>query len=993
MLPPLPIPSKAALRVLRSIALGTSCLIGAVVEDRRRRISTLKIAVKNKKQLQSSRQYRRNSLEDLSWQLGGEVVPEHNIQWYEKEEYGPGKHYDTETIHYAALGDPAVAESELPHCLDEKNDLDPVQGPQPSASQSQSQLQSQSQSSPSPPVTSRHPSLRTKRQVQPFLATDLTNNVPFTRAISTRQPALSATLQQNEDDLIHSIEDLLGSIDEGRLERAVKLFISGRPPTPSSPLLEKWLDISIRISRECQASGMWEHASQILTSIISLGPLDETRYLAHNPIPTVEYHLRRRDPDIPQSAGQVTLAAKLFLATFETVPKTRGVHMEDVGKSLIVQSLSLRLFNLPQMVFWRTLGWSPNPVEFLSWAIHTFFQHRDYKAVVKIFLLYYSRMRPGHERFDQTMDYVMESVLATKGLDADKILKAFAQMHCPGNGKLRTRWVMRLLQAHWARYEDISHTINLFDKAVLLGLLDKVGHPQGVYRTLVDMAVKAGDEKVAYTYADELIRDYPDMKNDIALKLAVFRAKAGDWDSVLQAFRQVRPNDLAEPALYTDAFILILKVFTDSHSAAETQGFVMLFIQEMGISFHRHMVTLVAKKYAEDRDMKGFVRWLELCSREGFAFDAGFCNSVLHNCSRIWKLSFPELRKIHSHFKTINPHCSDEVTQRILNQAAHREGKRYRIDRKWKVTLSNTNNRLAYRGRSTNSREVYEVMNHELTNNKPSSAVMIYRRARRFGMPFSSHCFRLVVLALLRAKGYGPDFALSLLQHAHTKGHDVESAVTIFIRHEIDRFIGNAQDVIIHMRNLLGQLESLQIPIGLAVLTHMANACVRVGQHEKAIILCNIARDRGGESHPFLSKQSFKVLASAYSNLLDVEGMNSLMYYLFKSEFSTDKVLLSHFKSIRRLVEKKDPSLSRTVMLDILDRGVLQLTRSRAKARTEGRLISYETLRIMGDALADLRGDNTDEATPPAPESTSEKWNHSIKREIVTEGPVRLIAA
>ncbi|KAI1757060.1 hypothetical protein F4782DRAFT_213321 [Xylaria castorea] len=923
---PLPLPSKAAIRALRSIALGTSCAIGVLVEERRRRISTLKTAVANKQKLQSSRQYHHKSLEELSWLLGGAAVPEHNLQGYEKEDHELWRPHDAETTHYAAF-----------EGATEENDPNSIQRPQLVASLS----------SPSPPTISQAASLITERQIQSSMSNDSPNIALISKAIEPRQSTLSATLRQSQGDLIRSIEDLLANKDEESLDRAVKLFI--------------------------------------------LGPIDEARYLAYHPLPIIEFHLRRTQLDIPPSADHITSAANLYLPKLKAKPHPRGMDWERVGRSLVLETLSSRLFTLSQTVYWRTFGWALEPVEFVRWAIHTFFQHSDHKTVVRIFLShYYSQTEPSIKQFNQTMDYVVESVLAMKGVHADKILEAFAKMECPGNGKLRSRWVMRLLQAHWARQEGLSQTIELFEKAVWLGLLDKIAHPQGVYRTLVEMAVKAGDEKVAYTYADELIRNYPNMKKDIALKLAVLGAKAGDWDSVLKAFRQVRPNELVEPTLYNDAFILVLKVFADSHSAAETQDYALLFIEEMGIGFHLHMVTLIAKRFAEDRDMKGFVSWLELCSREGFALNAGFYNSVLHGCSVTWKLSFPELCVIDSHFKELDPHYADEVTQRILTNAARHEGRTGYGDRTKRAVAAS---RLAHTGRTTNHRDIYDVMSQELMHNKPTSAVMVYKRAMRFGMPFNSHCFRSAVLATAQSKSYGSDYALSLLQDAHAEGHNVEAAVFTLVRHEIAVFNGNPQDVIIHIRNLLGRLESSQIPINADVLTHMAYVCVKFGQHEKAIVLCNIARDRSGASHPFLSKQSFMVLASAYSELWDVEGMKSVVDHLPGSEYSTDKVLLAHLRSVRRRVKKKDPNDRRTAMMEeILDRGILHMRQTRAEVRTEGKLISHETLRIIGDALADVQREDAEKSTPQSSTSTDtkrEKRDPSIKPQIATEGHVR----
>ncbi|KAI0548278.1 hypothetical protein F4679DRAFT_551245 [Xylaria curta] len=982
--PPLPLPSKAAIRALRSIALGTSCAIGVLIEDRRRRISTLKTAVANKQKLQSSRQYHHNSLEELSWQLGAATVLECSLQGYEKEDHGLGRHGNAETTRHTAFKGAAAVNSEVQYSSIQEGDPNPIQRPQPIASQT----------SPPPPSTVQAASLITKRQIQSSMSSDSPNISLVSKAIGTCQPTLSATLGQSQDDLIRSIEGLLANTDEESLDRAVKLFMLGRPSTPSDPLLDRWIELSIHISRKCQISGMWEEASQILITIISLGPIDEAKYLAYNPLPIIESHLCRSHPDIPPSADRVTSAAKLYLPKFKATPHPRGMDWERVGRSLVLETLSSRFFILSQNVYWRTLCWAPKPVDFVGWAIRTFFQHSDHKTVVRIFLSQYSHMKPSREHFNETMDYVVESVLAMKGAHANEILEAFAKMDCPGNGKLRSRWVMRLLQAHWARQEGLSRTIELFEKAVSLGLLDKITHPQGVYRTLIEMAVKADDEEVAYAYADELTREYPDMKKDIDLKLAGLKAKEGDWDSVLWAFRQVRPSELAEPTLYNDAFIFVLKVFADSHSAAEAQDFALTFIRDMGIKFHPHMVTLIAKRYAEERDMRGFVTWLKLCSREGLTLDAGFCNAVLHNCSTTWKLSFPELCAIHSQFKELDPHYADEVTQRILTRAAHHEGREYSYSGCTKKAI--TVHRMTHRGRTTNQRDIYHAMNQELMRHKPTSAVMVYKRATRFGMPFNGHCFRLAVLATAQSKSYGSDYALALLRDAHAEGRDVEAAISTFIRHDIAGFHGNPRDVIIHIRNLLGRLESSQIPISAAVLTHMAYVCVQIRQHEKAVILCNIARDRSGTSHPFLSKKSFMVLASAYSELLDVAGMKSVIDHLSDSKYSTDKILLSHLRSIRRLVRKKDPNDRRIATLEeILDRGILQIVQMRAKVRTEGKLISHETLRIVGDALADLQRGNTEESTLQPFTSTDIKWekrDSSIKRQVMAQGPVQLVA-
>ncbi|KAI1425423.1 hypothetical protein F5Y12DRAFT_747438 [Xylaria sp. FL1777] len=940
MSPPLPLPSKAAIRALRSIALGSSCAIGVIVEERRQRISTLKTAVANKERLQSSRQYRRNPLEQIEQLLDDATPAGPSLQRHEIEASELRKQLNAETrgTENAILED---IESQV--ALQEDTSQKNVPMLQPSSSQS------------TPPrlAASRQPPSFATSQLPTPLAVQLKSNSLPSRTIEFSQPELSVAVQKSQNALMVSIETLLENADQDSLGRAVKLLVSSSTSIASSPRRESWLSLSLRVSRKCQESDRWEDAGQILTTLLSLGlgPLSLVEYFAYNPLSIIEFYLRRPNPDTPCSTENVTLAANLYLAFVKETTEGSNRHMERIGRLLVLEALSSQLFILARHVYWRLLSWATTPVDCASFAIHTFFRNGDHKTVLRIFLLHFSRMKCKIEYFEPTIDRVMKSVEALQGLKAESILTAFAQMECPGDGKVRSRWIMQLLRAHWSRHGNLYETKQLFDKAVSLGLLDKINHPEAVYRSLIEIAVKAGDANMAHSYADKVIHDYPYMKDEIALKLAVLKAQAGDWDGVLATFKQVQRSELARPIAYDDAFTLVLKVFAESHSANKTEDFVMVFVRDMGVEFHRHIVTIVAKKYGQAHDMDGFMAWLSLCARKGFALDPGFCNSVLYNCRAKWKVAFPELRKIYAKFKALNPDFADEVTPRIMSQAAQHAGIGLVHLRPGKII---TVNKTAYIGRSTNKREIYEAMNQALMDDRPRAAVHIYKRAMQFGMPFSSHCLRLAVLASLRTKSAGSGPALSMIRDAHAQGHDVGLAISTFIKRQIDAFHGSPEDVITHMRNVISRFESSQIAIAPAVLTHVAAICVKIGQHEKAISLCHLARDRSGSSHLCFSAQSFTALATAYAHLFDIRGMTSLINSMCESQFSADKALLAHLESIRRLVNKRDESNAKTALLDVIERGIQYMTRTRAAARTQGKLISRETLEIVGRALLDL---------------------------------------
>ncbi|GAP83570.1 putative ribonuclease T2 [Rosellinia necatrix] len=965
---PLPVPSKGALLALRSLALGTSCAIGIIVEDRRRRISTLQTAVANLETLKSSRHYCHGRLEQSARSLHGSAaaaaiaaaVVEHAPRWREMEGDEMGKHRSAEATDHTS-SDAEASEGHEAQVVPQGGDnLHARHTPQLLPQSSPKPLPKPPPHPPPHPPPQPPPQLTAGRYVvspRPISSIQASLVTPSEDAIAIREANHYEFLQQSYDTLIVSMQHILDSTAEAKLGRAILLFNSNSLALPPAGLQrERWLDQTVRLTRECQANGRWEDASHILTTVIGYGPLDEARYFSYHPYSIIEFHLRRPGSNTLCSKESVIMAAKLFLADLKDKHSPRGVHMERVGKALMLEAFLLQFFNLSHKVYWRTIGWAEDSERFVRWAIQLFFRHNDHKNVVNRFLIHYSRLKAPSQEFNQTMDAVMESIRATKGSGASSILEAFARMECPEDTKLRTRWVMRVLQSYWIGHEDVAGTQALFQKAISLGLLDKVFYPQSLYRCMVEIAVKAGDEEMAHMYADKVIHDHPDMKAEIALILAVLEAKEGDWDAVLEAFQRVRPGELAGPAAYTDAFLLILKIFADSHTAVETRNFVMLYTRHTDVEFHPFMVTLVAKKYSEARDLEGFLAWLEFSSAEGFALDSGFCNVVLHSCSTTWKMSFPELRRVHSRLMVLNPHFSDEVTQRILSQSANREIRPFNRCRPKVIAVS----RLAYTGRSTNNREIYEAMHQELLDKKPRSAVAIYKRAMHSGMAFCSHCHRLVVLATLQGKdlSLSSEDALALIRDAHAEGHDVGHAVSTFIKCQIDAFSGSNEDMIVHMRNLISRFESAQIVIPPSLLTHMATVCVKVEQPEKAIALCILARDRSGASHLCFSKKSFKALATAYWQLFDVGGMDSLINDMCQSEFSTDKTLISHLKSIGRLVRKINPTNTRGArgaLMDVVERGIQQMTQERAEARRQGKLIAQETLRIVGDAVADLQ--------------------------------------
>ncbi|KAI2618870.1 hypothetical protein GGR54DRAFT_604887 [Hypoxylon sp. NC1633] len=932
MPPPLPAPSKAAIHALRGIAFGTSCAIGVIVEDRRRRISTLRTAVSNKEKLRSSKRYHGIA--------GSAALQLDEATFLESEKY-----WGQLDAEIKRRGDDHMIEAP----------------PRPSSA-------IRSSSNPAPARPSKLEDV--SKPSSSLTTTEAQVSLPPPPRLDS-----SSHLEHKLKEVVMAVTSILGSNDEERLDRALKKFLdASRSLYAFKQFHDEWIVVSAQICKECQAKGRWEEASKVLTITVNAGPLNESLYYAHNPIPIMDYHLRQINEDGRCLPEAVAAASCLFLAQFMQKPQTHAAKIQGLGRQLLTQNLMLNRANVAHTIYWRVMALLDDPMAFTGWAIQELYQHHDYKSVVKYFLLNFSKMAPDLDHYTKTIDCVVYAVEGLCGWKVSEVLRACERMYRPGNGFLRTRWLMRLLQAHWRRSQDFPATQDFFKEILSMQLLDKVNHPEGVYRTMFEISVQAGENDVARSYHKTAIQKYPHMATDVALRgfIALAIAKSGDWDAVFEVFTEMQALKQGQEKQYDDAFVMVLKIFADSHPAAEIRDFVLRYKHILGVRMHSYIVTMVANKYGECHDMLGFMSWLEYCSKAGFALSSSLLNSVLHNCRTKWGLSYPELRQLYSRIRQLGPGLIDDVTRRIMSQAAltgkTNQGPKVKHGAGSRIVAVN---RLAYSGRTTSRRDVYEAMNQQLNGGKLASAITIYNRAVGHGMPPCRHCLRLAVLAALRARRDGFASAMRFIHMAHQQGDDFQ----------LDHIRAEAGEFLVHMQNLISRFESMSIVISPGVMTHMALICVHLGHHERAVALCHLAMERSGSQNLCFSRRSTRVLLMVYSQKLNLEGMKKLLDDLLASDYSADRPVLLYMKSTRRYVRNYPQDATVAVLLDMLEHAIGTVGGQREKNRTEGKTISQVTLQIMEAALASMEG----KVAPRSQVQHEEQQRHG-------PGPSKLVA-
>ncbi|KAI1093609.1 hypothetical protein F5B19DRAFT_449052 [Rostrohypoxylon terebratum] len=941
MPPPIPVPSKAALHALKGIAFGTTCALGVILEDQRRRIDLLSTAVSNAKKIKAAKSYHGVSAatiphEDTNPSEISEIDASHLYQGDQPQSHHRPKRYRDFT---------SAEEDSLP--------WNPPQPPAPSTETEIPDIPIDSQNTLGP--LSSQPSAQ-PRIPQAKLTVPPINIHGFPQ---TNRPMVNNVL--SKEKLITTIHEHLGSSDEKALDKALATFFDGsRLYYSFREFDDDWIAISAQLSKTCQAESRFEDASKVLITTMNAGPLGESQFYNHDPLSIIEYYLRQKDGDGGCLPEAIAAATHIFLVRLKEKPTMCFGEIEYIGRRLISCNIAIKQPSILHHIYWRVVSFSAQSSSFVSWAIRKFHAHKYFRNAIRYFLLNYSKMAPSIVCFYTTIDAVVDCVHELKGHKAKQVIGAIAQMESPGEEPLRTRWLIKALRACWDSSKDFAEVKELFEEILSLGFMRRISHPFNVYSSMVHIAVKANEDAVARSYCDMMILKYPEALQDVGLRgsMALASANAGNWDAVYDAFTEMQYLKEGREDEYADAFVPVLKVFAQTHSAAEVREFVSEYTGSLGVRMHRYAVTLVANKFAECRDTKGFMSWLAYCCKAGFALDSSVCNSILYNCAAKFQLSYPELLEIYSKIRRLGPSLIDGVTRRIMSQAASITGK----DRKRLHTSLGAHskaaimNELWYRGRTINQRDVYEAMNQEIHSGRPSTAMRIYKQALRSGMPSCEYCLRLAIVATSRSPKNGTDRAMSLIRNAYEKGTNITSAVAEFIKFRLEQLQANATDLLLHMRNLISQFEAINIIVQPNVLTQMAIMVIQVGHFERGISLCTFAMDQHGFKNLAFSRQSIRASLSAYAALRDVNGTKKLCHDILESEYAADKSILSYLRSARRTVAKYKTLIGGEVVFGVLQDTIGKLVKRRAETRAGGATIAQETLRIMQEAAEDMQG-------------------------------------
>lgn len=1005
------VPKKAALTAMRGLVVGTSCTLVFITEDRRRRIDKARCAIRNADRIRSVKKYHAtrlirhaessgasSSLEDES--APGAVDAEGTRLREDERDEQDGPSRRTELAQ--ALPSQSAAVESLDNVVNastvkivrRRDSYHNWRG----TSEPPSQIEPGSEArEEAPPAAARiekspGPSAREIRFNLGNLGYQKLSPALFRQSVPIKQtvkkwenPNFSPAETRRIIDAYENVQRAAASSsDSPSLERAINaLRDSIRSRDVEAEGKEILVSTATMLCSQSQRAENMELAARALYCLVALGPLAEADYYASNPDPVINHAISIAEMEIEKlkaEEGQlrndklVSARRKLAWAVSLLMPRlvegTLSAPRLPAWLSLAERSMNLA-FDLGGMtkeaanLFWRIQHYQGDPLGEV--ARHYFERLKSQggpQSIVNGFnLLRRKWVHLQPDTWYAVGDLAADAVEDAPGQDPAKLLRHMIEFcppaHDPSAMPLRTTWVTKILYCQWQRVGNFDDTLALFRQFEQLGGFSKVVYADGVYRVMLQIAVEAGQ----WTQADEFLKTLQEIKPSSAKEarilglVALAKAKMGDWSGVWTEFENMEIKDRME-----DMFSPILHEFIKTHTTRETEDFLKTYIQDLEVPIHPYMVTMIANKYGDIRDVHSFTDWLLYCSDKGFEIDAAFSNAIVTNCKKRWDFSFDDLRLIYRTLRDLSPNFVDHVTENemiLTGLATHRRAKPTFVKRQ----IASVGAKFQRRHLTGDISDTRVHIRQAFVTRNYRAVLDMYRTACKQGVSLDDGHLRLAVKACMKLGGRLRR-ALVLIREGKARGLDVSSAITPIFLLEIHQiFTRDTEDkdeLLREVQNLVASFEEHELSLGYAALLRTAHLLLRARHVQGALTFGLSALERKGVPYPE-DIAAFQLFILAYAFKADVQGMRWTIASAVHVQFYHKGSVYRALKDARNLLQKHIQSSDVKEALWVVEQGIDRVRIRRDELVGERQEVERYVMEIMKRAALEAEQQPTSE--------------------------------
>ena len=945
----LPVPSKGALRALRSLALGTSCTLalsaGLLTEDRRRRIHAAREVHDNAKKLKSSRKYHSTGTTII------ETLGDQSLRYQEDAFWLPSN----------------VMKGVIPNIssVEEREDVNKRQD-----------AGSPTPPSPTPLRISRYESGRmpklpiTKYPVGPPLKKLFPKSSDNTSTLES--PSLSDVpkqkLHNRQGKLAADVTKLLQ--DPENIDEATSRFceaIEEGLPTGGLGLSPRLMEIAIQLANSCEMQSKFTESEKVFEIVRNTGALDENQFYLFHPEAIIDRLLDRyhSSSDI-LGLESLRKACSIFLTKFKGEPRPLSKRLQFQGERLCAKTCDSGMYDLTLNLYSRLQSGQEERTMSAAAAgplVIATHMKGSHKKVFHYFIKFL-KTTPDQLQFSNVGSTAFESILKTGRIDRAEQALIAAQDTAKKIGlPMSTTWLLKVLGTDWRTHQNLEQTKGLFDR--LKPCLAIVQHPQAAYGAMIQFSIEANDEPLAHHYYEEMRQSYPPVPGDVRIygHFAFAKAKRNDWLGVKDDFLRMKitsPGSAYAQEL-ASSFTPILKLYGQCHSIADTEDFIRFFMDDIGIRLTTNLMNLMVDFYGTAKEIDSLARWIDFAAAAACPFNAATFNTILNKCSESWDFSFWDTYRLYDSMCQLSPRHSrfvDEDTLPILRRLAMLKAPSHEELLRRLAVLKKTR-RICVD--TFDNKTVLRSMAVTMAKNNPIATLKVYKIAQRDRILLNIKHLHLAVRASLRLYPNNAEETLQYIRDAQQMGIDVSGAIAIIIVHQMTAMCeeGNndSRPVTELLQRTITTLEGSGLTVSPIVVSQAISALQKRGHYRLCIDVWTSLSRRLNIEPSSIDLATLTVLLQVYIGLEDHLGIQWVINTLSANKLCPDSRMRRYLRNTRRttinLMQQGQYPDKIHSFLDALDEAIETTRLMREEALEDRKEVKSKTIQIIEKAIAD----------------------------------------
>ncbi|POS83439.1 hypothetical protein EPUL_005444 [Erysiphe pulchra] len=920
-------PSDNALRVLRDLALGTSCtmafIFGIILDDRQRLIQTAHRTRRNIEILKSSKRYSTKgasvirAFEEKTLRFENDIVEEKLQTGLLSDIVKPTKDQSTTT------SKESTADYSLSH-LESYKDVYTSSHREPCG---QFQLRKMKQ----PEELSAGPRIQMKENVT--CLTDLEQRIKSLIDQSPSQVETAAKL------FVDTFKDFIG-FTEGSLD-----VCNNR----------RALNLALTLFRACMREGRIDFSRKIFYSVMKRS-IDEKIFIAFQLEKIIEQLMNG------VSSKNLEEIISLYLATLDTYTESRSSQSLALGHKICETAFKYGKYHYVREIFDKMRScFYKFPIESLSYFIIATSHTQVYQSdIFEYYIKYFDQVSFSENHHNKVVNVIVNHLLVNRMFaETEQVIATAAYLAKKAGYSPPAKPCLDLLRRNWETYQDLDKTMALFDR--VQNYIQHVRHPCLFYESIIKICLEADDTLSAWSYYNKSQNKNCLKLRSILVQSTLLKAQEGDFEGVENDLRKIDRSDIADQ--YSKLFPKILKIYSSKNNMTKTENFIEIAFKS-GISLNTNSINKIAELYAKERNFEALARLLHYVTNKGSSIDSSFINMILKQSYDSWKYSIDNvflLVEIILKLKTDYP-VVDVNTFLILRRLISSKRRASAI---WKNNTCEKLNRIfePYQLDPKNPKNPNHILSEmvvALNLNDPQEALAIYDWACSKNVRVGSKHLNVAVEASYRYFNGDISDGMKRIQNSGLSGPQTAESIALLFVHHLQQLAGkdtNSSDEIVQSTlNFISSFEGRGLQIPMQVITQTISTLERLRKYYDVGTFWDSISRRLGFHLVHHNIETLTVFLSTYIKLGYTPGFWKIFQIMIKNRiFPDQRFRLTLDNAKRRILfdlrSQKKPDPQKNAFLNTIIDGRALVNQIRARAFSERRIGTSKLLEKIEESL------------------------------------------